>query len=123
MGLNEIKIYALMSIGIILSCSSTFKMIDTKLIQGKWRGTYDNIDIVLTFKKDSGSVVYFPQNKTFHFKYRFKSDSVLVITNGKKESNHLIKYLTDTTLRMSPYAALPDSELIDLIDQVQFKRQ
>ncbi len=122
MGLNQIKIYALMSIGIILSCSSTFKMIDTKLIQGKWLGRYDNIDIVLTFKKDSGSVVYFPQNKVFHFGYRFKSDSVLTISNGDKESNHQIKYLTDTTLRMSPYAVLSDSESIDLIDMVQFKR-
>jgi len=122
MVLKQIKIYVLILISTIISCSSTFGLINRKLIQGKWRGVYENIQMVLTFKKNSGSIVYFPQNKAFYFKYEFGNDSTLIITNGRQKSRHVIKYLTDSTLKMSPYPILTDSESIDLIDQVEFNK-
>lgn len=111
-----------MIIGLVVSCSSISRTFPTSLIKGQWKAEYDNIHMVLTFEKDSGYIVYLPKNKTFHFKYTLKNESILVISNGKEKSSHLIKYLTKSKLKMEPYPAVNNSESIDLIDHVEFER-
>lgn len=103
-------------------CVYVAKAINGSLIEGQWHGDYDGTKMILVFKGGAGSIKYFPQNKVFKFSYHIRQDSMLVLSNGKHTSRHLIKQLTHHSLRLLPYHGPKNAESIDMINAIEFKR-
>lgn len=95
---------------------------DIRLI-GRWCGKTDDISISITFREDSGVISYFPYNRKVPFRYRIKQDSILSISSGRNKSLHLIEFLSKDKFILLPYPRKWNSEMIDVIDQVEFVRR
>lgn len=106
-----------------LFCSSIPNQVSKKIrLVGKWGGKTDNISIIMKFKRDSGFIEYLPFNKKVSFTYRIEKDSILSISNGLNKSLHIIEFLSEDKFILFPYPKKLNSEMIDLIDQVEFVR-
>lgn len=106
-----------------LFCSSIPNQVSKKIrLVGKWGGKTDNISIIMKFKRDSGFIEYLPFNKKVSFTYRIEKDSILSISNGLNKSLHIIEFLSKDKFILFPYPKKLNSEIIDLIDQVEFVR-
>ncbi|RKO70757.1 hypothetical protein D7322_15930 [Sphingobacterium puteale] len=106
-----------------LFCSSIPNQVSKKIrLVGKWGGKTDNISIIMKFKRDSGFIEYLPFNKKVSFTYRIEKDSILSISNGLNKSLHIIEFLSEDKFILFPYPKKLNSEIIDLIDQVEFVR-
>lgn len=106
-----------------LFCSSIPNQVSKKIrLVGKWCGKTDNISIIMKFKRDSGFIEYLPFNKKVSFTYRIEKDSILSISNGLNKSLHIIEFLSEDKFILFPYPKKLNSEMIDLIDQVEFVR-
>jgi len=95
---------------------------DIRLI-GQWCGKTDDISISITFREDSGVIAYLPYNRKVPFRYRIKQDSILSISSGRNKSLHLIEFLSKDKFILLPYPKKWNSEMIDVIDQVEFARR
>lgn len=108
----------------VLVCSSTPNQVSKNIrLVGQWCGKTDNISIILTFKRDSGFIEYVSYNKKVSFRYRLEEDSILSISNGFDTSSHIIEFLSKNRFMLLPYPKNLNSEIIDLIDQVEFVRE
>lgn len=108
----------------VLFCSSIPNQVSKKIrLVGKWCGKTDDISIIMIFKRDSGFIEYLPYNKKVSFMYRIEKDSILSISNGLNKSLHVIEFLSKDKFMLLPYPKNLNSEIIDLIDQVEFVRE
>jgi hypothetical protein len=58
---------------------------------GNWNGKYDTLNAVLTFNRNyTGGIKWSASAKTYHFKYRFKYDSIIVMWDKSRSSMHTI---------------------------------
>lgn len=121
---SKLKIMLIVFGIVLFSCSSFNKLtVGKKVLIGKWLGKIDDISIIVIFKKDSGSIEYYPYGKKFSFKYNIKNDSILTFSNNFSRSSHLIKFSTKNNFKLQPYPPKDDLESIDLINEVQFHRE
>lgn len=108
----------------VLFCSSAPHQVSKSIkLVAQWYGKADDISIILTFKRDSGFKEYLPYNKKVSFRYRIEKDSILSISNGFNKSSHIIEFLSKDRFMLLPYPKNLNSEIIDLIDQVEFVRE
>jgi hypothetical protein len=108
----------------VLVCSSISNQVSKNIrLVGQWCGKTDDISIIVTFKQDSGFIEYLSYNKKVSFRYRIEKDSILSISNGFNTSSHIIEFLSKDRFMLLPYPKNLNSEIIDLIDQVEFVRE
>jgi len=108
----------------VLFCSSIPNQASKNIrLIGQWRGKVADISMIFTFRRDSGLIEYLPYNKKVAFRYRIEKDSILSISNGINTSTHTIEFLSKDKFILLPYFKGFNSEIIDLIDQVEFVRE
>lgn len=109
---------------ILIGYSFSIKKNNKKLIIGNWEGTTDDVSAFLSFDKlNRGSIKYSTLAQVRSFRYYFKNDSVIEISNGKLKSLHCISLLNKDKLRLRPYPIKKDSESIDIINLIDFTRK
>lgn len=108
----------------VLFCASVPNQVSKSIrLVGEWYGKADDISIILTFNRDSGFIEYLPYNKKVSFRYRIEKDAILSLSNDFNKSSHIIDFVSKDRFMVLPYPKNLNSEMIDLIDQVEFVRK
>jgi len=120
---NKHKINLIIIFLLFITCSFIKGNDNRDMIQGAWRGSLEKVEIDLSFYEGKGRLLIVPSNKAYFFNYSFKNEKVLILSNDRVTSLHMIKQLSKDKLWLVP-AKLNDStgKSVDMVDHVEFKR-
>ena len=112
---------------ILIGCSFSFRQHDnTKLIVGEWEGKMEGVHALLSFSNSNTGFIKYSMLEDvsiFKFRYLFKTDSVIEISNGNSKSMHLIRFLDKKELRLRPYPLKQNNKTVDVINIMNFVRK
>ncbi|RZJ99408.1 MAG: hypothetical protein EOO43_26395 [Flavobacterium sp.] len=92
-----------------------------KLILGKWEGKADKVSAVIIFDTEqNGSLKYSNAAIAFKFKYKFKSDTVIMFISKHSKATYRIT-LAPNKVRFLPYPK-GTHETIELFNEMDFHR-
>ena len=106
----------------VLLCGFAYqKYNNKKLIIGKWEGNADNVNAVIIFDTEqNGSLKYSNAAVEVKFKYKFKSDTVIVFIWKHSKATYRIS-LAPSRVRFLPYPK-GMHETIELFNEMDFHR-